>query len=700
MRRVRSRAQRALRHGWPAVLAATIVAAASGAAAGSLPETSLAYTIDAQLDPETRQLDGTVTVSWVNLFDVAVDEVPVHLYLNAFAHEGTTFLRESPPSARRNHAEVLERYDDPWGWTELTEVMQLGDDAGRCSVTAWQPDDGNPADESLVKIKLARPVAPGETMRMRLAFEARLPIPMARTGGYEDYFFVAQWFPKLSGIQGGEWAPAQFHRATEFFANFADFDVRLSVPEGWTVAATGELEVGEGGSVRARQRAVHDFAFLVAHDLREMRSEVGGVELRVVYPPGVDRLAERIRGSLEVGLRVLQQRVGPYPYSTLTIVLPTWRGRRTSGMEYPTLITGFPGDPLFEMGAVESMLLAESVAVHELAHQYFYGLVATDERREAFLDEGFTSYWEGEILEAMEDRKRPTVGSVFGRRLDWSYLHAGGLRHLTPGEAVAQRPSWLFRPGTEGRQIYSRTALTLRAAEARFGESQLDAVFQAYFRKYAFGHPTAADFLRVASEVGGADLEAFLREAWSQTSAPNFRVAHARSAPWKPPRGWVRGPERSRVEKPAAAPALGADGRVEVRAPGYVRDGGATDGSVALRQLQTVQEGADAGDTWFVSEVRVDGPGWDHLPVIVTFEFEDGAVLEDRWDGRASWRSWRAVRRSPLRRVLLRGGSLELDFNPADNGLAVRADPAFRTHWAGFAAALGSWLGVGAGLWL
>jgi hypothetical protein len=681
-------------------LAALLSLWASEARADDLPATVAKYEIAVELEPERRELTGTVDLTWTNPSSRPIAELAVHLYLNAFANEGTTFQREAAPTALHDHTQVLDRYDDPWGWTEILDVAQLGDSEARCAVTPWQPDDANPHDESLVRVALARPVAPGATARFRFRFEARLPVPMARTGGFDDYFFVAQWFPKLAAMDpDGSWRAAQFHRATEFYADFADYDVRIKAPAGWLVAATGSRGDDDGGAVRYRQRAVHDFAFVAGRNLTQTLHEVNGVELRIVAPPGNDSVASRVREALVVGLEVLQSRVGPYPYPSLTVVLPPWRGRRTSGMEYPTLITGFPGDPVFDTWPASAVLLPESVAVHELAHQYFYGVVATDERRDAFLDEGFTTFWEGEILERMQGG-RPSLGAPLGRSLDWTALRSRGLRRLRHGEAVAQQPSWMFAPETAIQQIYARTAVTLQTAKARFGAKVLDAVFARYYRENAFAHPTVEDFLDCA-RAENADLAAFLAEAWTRTDIPDFRVARAVSSTWEAPRGWVRGQEGSRVEQPPGAPALGTDGRAEVRAPGYVRPAAKIQGAVLHKELRSLHAGTPTDGAWMVSEVLVEGPGWDHLPVDVTFEFEDGAVLQDSWDGRAAWRSWRFVRRAALLRATVGPAArLSMDPTPADNALRTKPDRRFVSHWAGFSAALGQWLAMGASLWL
>jgi hypothetical protein len=216
----------------------------STAFALDLPETSIAYQIEVSLEPDTRMLDGRETIRWTNLSRGEIDRVPIHLYLNGFSHEDTTWMRTAMVE-RFQLDTLLDVWKDPWGWIEPESIRQ-----GEVELS-WHPiapDDGNPHDRSLIEVVLSAPVPPGETLVLDIDFEAKLPIPIARTGGYEDFFFVAQWFPKISmfetvGVRGAtedRWVAHQFHGVTEFYAEYADFDVRIGVPAGWAVAATGK----------------------------------------------------------------------------------------------------------------------------------------------------------------------------------------------------------------------------------------------------------------------------------------------------------------------------------------------------------------------------------------------------------------------------------------------------------------------------
>lgn len=220
-------------------IACVAVLAAGTSWAMQDPPRGISYTIEARFDPGTRTLTGREEIAWINRSAEPVAALPLHLYLNAFAHTRTSWMREGEIGRfRRGLLALRTRDDDPWGWIEPGAIRQVTSGGERDLV--WrpvQPDDGNPLDRTLAEITLAEAIPPGGTSRLRIEFESRLPIPIARAGGRRDFFVIAQWYPKIGVVHGGH--ARQYHALTEFFADFADYDVRLTVPRGWLVGGTG-----------------------------------------------------------------------------------------------------------------------------------------------------------------------------------------------------------------------------------------------------------------------------------------------------------------------------------------------------------------------------------------------------------------------------------------------------------------------------
>ncbi len=724
--------------GCRAVTAIVLLACALAAGGLELPETGIDYEIEVTLDPESRRLDGRETIRWTNPGSGPVDVLPLHLYLNGFSHEQTTWARSAPRGFVDIDA-LLERHDDPWGWIEPSAIQREGHDLD------WRPiapDDGNPNDRSLIEVALVRPIAPGETIEIEIEFEARLPVPIARTGGRDDYFFVGQWFPKVAtyesaGVGGAiedGFTAHQFHGPTEFYADFADFDVRIGVPAGWAVASTGkggsEPGAAAGGMAwhRYRQRAVHDFAWATGARMVDVVSthqpagSGGPVEIHVFFPAGVeDQVAawtEAARGSLDV----MGARVGPYPYETLTMVFGPWWAGPTFGMEYPTLFTADAGDPFWESGPMSGVPMNEATITHEFAHQYFQGMVASNEFEEAYLDEGLTEFWGYEIMATLYGDEGG-MGRLFGRGLGVSAYESMTLPGGSMPEPVWSGPSYLTRRGSRFRQFYNVPAATMHTAGALFGRETVDRVFARYFERWAFGHPRFEDFLVVARETADDAFADFVLEAFSEHILPDYRVESLETEIWERPRGRLVTPTgiiepvpRSRDAEESDEMALAGldpvareqEGRlvVEILDPGWTRGAARSPGGIERRAVEPGR-GAPEADwqaeegEFHVSTVRLEGSGWAHLPVEVRFLFADGATVEETWDGRARYRLYRFLRPAPLTEVRLDPeGKLALDTDPANNALAREADDELSNDWSRWLGGLFQLVLEGASQWL
>ena len=362
-----------------------------------LPERSprnASYTIEAHLDPEKRTLTGSLLLDWRNTSDQALASFPFHLYWNAFRNNLSTTARGE---GRRAPTERM-RDERSFGWIEVKSVRLLGEVEEDLTPTlTYMNEDGNIDDRSVMQVRTSAPVAPGESARFRIEWESRIPHgSVGRAGFVHDYHFIVQWFPKIGVFWNGQWNCHPFYAWTEFFSDFGVYDVKLSLPPGFVVGATGRLDsktVNPDGSETYRflQEDVHDFAWTASRRFLERRArfEDAGyppVEIRLLLQPEHAHLAERYLEATKIALRTYGTWSAPYPYPQITVVDPAW-GSSSGGMEYPTLFTG--GATVLAPRELQS---PEGVTIHEAGHQFWYGLVANNEFEEAWLDEGFNSY--------------------------------------------------------------------------------------------------------------------------------------------------------------------------------------------------------------------------------------------------------------------------------------------------------------------
>jgi hypothetical protein len=303
-----------------------------------------------------------------------------------------------------------------WGWTRITE-MKLADGTDLlASLTFERPDDGNPEDFSVARVALPEEVPPGAAVEIETSFEAQLPTVVARTGFAGDFHLVGQWYPKLAVLEGeAGWNCHQFHANSEFFADFGSYRVTINVPAQWLVAATGmemtRMEVpndpSRGLQVVYTADRVHDFAWTAAPPtlMEEIRTEfepgrdvpmqwltdasetlglsaaeleLPPTRLKVLIPRSQIGLRDRLVNAARLGLAWYGLWYGPYPYPQLTVVSPPPDALEAGGMEYPTFITA-GARRMYSVPPLNRLSSPETVTVHEFGHQYFQGMLASNE---------------------------------------------------------------------------------------------------------------------------------------------------------------------------------------------------------------------------------------------------------------------------------------------------------------------------------
>ncbi len=437
-----------------------------------------------------------------------------------------------------------------------------------------QPDDGNSEDRTVVRYPLPRPLAPGDWVELEIEFSTQMPDIFARAGVHGDYVLGGQWFPKIgvfedAGSHGraeAGWNVHQYHANSEFFADFGDWDLELTLPARYQgrIGGTGRLleERVDGDLVTARfaQRGVHDVAwtadpqYLVIEEIFDPVADVPPeqveriatllgvapeelalkpVTIRLMLQPEHRSQAQRYLDAAKAALRGFGLRLGAYPYETLTLVDPARGALGSGGMEYPTFIT-LGTHPLLALPPFQRVRMQDMVAVHEFGHNFFQGMIASNEFEEAWIDEGMTSYYEMVVMEETYGAQIELLGL---RMTPFESQHnsvAGG--RFT--DAVVQ-PSWSYRSGTSyGQNSYGRPAVTLRHLENLLGPETFHRAMRKFFQQWQFRHPSTADFERVMREEAGTDIDWFLEQALHSTEHLDYAIRSATSRSVRDEKGW------------------------------------------------------------------------------------------------------------------------------------------------------------------
>jgi len=474
----------------------------------AVPPDVASYAIDARYDPETHTIRATETLTYTNRTDIAIPDLVLHLYLNAFRSEETLWMREAGP-AHRGYG-----YDaNAPGWIRIDEIS-LPDGTGLSTAAV-------DTDEKLVRAILPRPVAPGEALVVEMAFTAQLPRVFARTGWADDGDFVmaGQWFPKAGVWEQGAWNAHPFHASSEFYADFGAYDVALTLPEGWVVATTG-VAVGEpisnrDGTPTQRFAAQHviDFAWGASPHFRTQSTMSGGVHMEVLHYPGARAAARRVMQATVDGLQLYGAWYGPYGGGLspeLTVILTPEDAGGAGGMEYPTLFTvGAMGSKF----APACFRMLEVETVHELAHQWFQSVIATNEAEAPWLDEGFAEY---STTRAMDELFGGAMSTCGGWTL--SYLATRRLEYVLAPETPMTGTAWDLGDAWV-TATYSKPVLALMTLERQVGEAAMATFLETYAGRYAFAHPTEADLRAVMAETLGDDITAWFFEDIVESTA-------------------------------------------------------------------------------------------------------------------------------------------------------------------------------------
>ncbi len=500
----------------------------------------VAYTIDANLNTDKKTLDATETITYKNLTGQTLTTIPFHLYLNAFRPE-STFTRETHSNGGVRDSESDTDYPseklgnitishiDADGYGDLTSAMHF-----------IAPDDGNAQDHTVTEIALPHALAPNDSITFHIAFHDQFPLSVARNGYKRDFIMGGQWYPKPGVFWHGAWNCHQYHATTEFFSDFATFNVSLTLPRRYIVGAsgvpTGELIDPNGTKTLSFYgEDIGDFAWAASPNFTVtdgiFLSSLGPVKIHVLALVAHPKVGPRYLDIIQKTLAQFDQRYGPYPYKIITAIDPE-PGSEMGGMEYPTLFTGetYWYDPTY---------LTEQAVEHEFGHQYWYGMVATNEFEEAWLDEGINSYTEVKVLAVILGRDTSGFNRSYGNFSDYELQR---LQYLfEPDYDPVTRWAFKFHDSDSyGGVTYGKSATLLATLESIIGRDTMDEAMRTYFTRYRFTHPTTEDFLRTIEEVaikngratviGGAVVGASTA-ADTNITRPGTRPARLRRSP-------------------------------------------------------------------------------------------------------------------------------------------------------------------------
>jgi len=611
-----------------------------------LSERITGYDIDVILDPVSKKVTGNMKAFWVNKSTDVVPDIQMHLYMNAFRDGNSTFHRELGFSPGKN--------PDDNGWIDIISFTGRNSSDLKPLIEYISPDDGNPDDKTVMRVLLPEPAYPGDTLFINMRFETKLPSFTGISGGYKrsgfnnDFFFVAQWFPKFGvyepagmryAVKGG-WNCHQFHAVSEFYSNHSVYNVTITLPEEFIVGSGGlllsETASGTGSKTMVyRAEDIVDFAWTAWPGYAVHTDRWNHVNITLLIPVEASGNSTRQLVAVKNALEYFSENVGPYPWTHLTFIDPPGEGRSAGGMEYTTLFTSSSSSlmPSF-------LHIPELTTIHEMGHAWFMGIIASNEFEEPWLDEGINTFFEGLIADKYYGRESGFMNHRLLRISNQDYL-----RTLYTGSAHRQLASnagysWNYPHGTYYMLSYFKAATSMQTLMGIIGEETFNEIFREYYRKWAFRHPSGRDFINVVNDVVrrnhdtafGEDMNWFFDQTLFGTGICDYKVT---------------GFSNRRYEK--------------------------NESRIAFDSIR--EEGQVDIDQIYNSKAFVERAGEIMLPVEVLIHFDNGDELIEKWDGKSRFMEFEYTGKRKIDWVKIDPGyKITMDVNHINNSMTDDPD--------------------------
>lgn len=527
------------------------------------------FTIEVSLNDKEHTLDGFARIVYSNNSPDTLHFIWFHTWPNAYKNDKTALTDQ-----------MLENGNTDFYFSSKEERGYMNKlDFKVNNKTAITEDHPQHAD--ILKIILPEPLPPGKQVVISTPFHVKLPFNFSRGGHDGQSYQLTQWYPKPAVYDKNGWHPMTYLDQGEFYSEFGSFDVRITLPDNYVVAATGELQdVPEKEWLKARAsfnwepvkqkeknaagqfkttyqlfpesaassktlhykiNQVHDFAwfadkrFIVNQDTCRLPS---GKIINVItcYTPQHKEIWNNSILYAKRAVRFYSQHVGEYPYPVVQVVQgPESFG---GGMEYPTITVISP---------VKDKKALDNVITHEIGHNWFYGILASNERKYPWMDEGMNSYYD-----ARYDRE------YYGEqpKLEQLFFETQAVEKL---DQPISTPAEQFSAVNYGLVAYYKTAEWMRYLEAEVGTETFNRAMQEYYRRWQFRHPQPEDFKKVMEEISDRNLDAVFSYLDKTGTLPNQKRTGTKAAAIfeiKSLEQWSKRPTKDLI---LWGPALGAN---------------------------------------------------------------------------------------------------------------------------------------------
>lgn len=505
------------------------------------------YHIKVTLNDELHELTGDISIIYTNNSPDALEYIWFHLWPNAYLNDQTAFAQQQ---LENKSSDFYFAKKSARGYIDSLNFAADG------RLARTEPDPKNP---DIVKIVLATPLKAGEKTVITTPFRVKIPASFSRLGHVGQSYQITQWYPKPAVYDHKGWHQMPYLDQGEFYSEYGSFDVQITLPANYVVGATGDLQneseqawLDKKAAETAQianfdndisfppsaidlktlhyiQKNVHDFAwfadkrFHVLKDEATLPSSKRKVTTYALFTNQEAKLWKHSAEYVRKAVEFYSENVGEYPYNQCTAVQSALSAG--AGMEYPNITV---------IGLSRTPLTLETVIVHEVGHNWFYGQLGSNEREHPWMDEGINSYYERRYIRQFHPKS-----SIFGDAVNSRLSHLLGIEHLTSDDQSHLFYLFTARNGIDqpitlsadqysyinyGTIVYSKTALAFQHLEKYLGKQKFDLIMKEYYKQYEFKHPYPEDIRRIFEANTAKNLEWFFDELLKNNRKMDYAI--------------------------------------------------------------------------------------------------------------------------------------------------------------------------------
>jgi hypothetical protein len=465
------------------------------------------YVMNIDMNVQANHFTGKQKLEYTNNSPDTLTRVFYHLYFNAFQPESMMDTR----SRRQGSMTIGGRAD--WDGRVKDRIQQLKpNEIGYQKIHSLKMNgvaQSFTIDETILEVKLSKPILPKAKVTFDMEFEAQVPLQVRRSGRDNPTskvrYTMTQWYPKMCEYDYEGWHPTPYV-GREFYGVWGDFDVSISIDKSYLLGGTGYLQnpnqIGYGYETKGAKvnrhagdkltwrfiaPNVHDFAWAADPDFIHKSKVVrDSLTLHLLYKKTNHTASEweQVLTDAEQALPFIEKNFGRYPYKQFSFI-----HGGDGGMEYP----------------MSTMLVGPGAWLHEWLHNWYYGMLGTNESLYGWMDEGFTTY--------AEDKTAAFLSGYSGFALDDTYKNYYALARSNKEEPLTTHADHYNWNAAYSPAVYSKGAVFLEQLGYITGDKTRDKILLEYYKQWRFKHPNASDFFRIAEKVSDMKLD-WYKEYW------------------------------------------------------------------------------------------------------------------------------------------------------------------------------------------